>query len=109
MFDWGGGGRRYVALVDKWIDVLLYGWLGGWIVEWGRWCQWMDVWIDEGKEGRKFNDTLNTFYLRLYGIGYLLKDHSDNPLHGLLFLISSKGSFMCIIPQSGVGFFNYHN
>ena len=35
---------------------------------------------------------------------YMVKDHSDsegNPLppHGLLFLISNKGSFICIIPQ----------
>ena len=47
-----------------------------------------------GKEGRKernvlFNDTLNTFYLRLYGVGHMVKDHSEsergNPLppHGL--------------------------
>ena len=41
-----------------------------------------------------FNDTLNTFYLRLYGV----KNHSDckrgHPLppHGLLLPISSKGS-----------------
>ena len=31
-----------------------------------------------------FNDALNTFYLRLYGIGHMVKDHSDsergNPL-----------------------------
>ena len=63
------------------------------------------------KLGRKemflFNDTLNTFYLRLYGVGHMVKDHSDNergnPLqpHGLLFLISSKGSFICTIPQRG--------
>ena len=63
------------------------------------------------KYGRKegnvlFNDTLNTFYLRLYGIGYMVKDHSDsekgNPLppHGLLFPINSKGSFICTIPQT---------
>ena len=45
-----------------------------------------------------FNDALNTFYLRLYGIRHMVKDHSDsergNPLlpHGLLFPISSKGS-----------------
>ena len=59
--------------------------------------------------GRKllFNDTLNTFYLRLYGVGLLVKDHSDNergnPLspHRLLFPISSKGSFICIIQQTG--------
>ena len=54
-----------------------------------------------------FNDALNTFYLRLYGVTHLVKDHSDsekgNPLtpHGLLFPISSKGSFICIIPQLG--------
>ena len=49
-----------------------------------------------------FNDTLNTFYLRLYGVGHMVKDHSDSERgnlllpHGLLFLISSKGSFICI-------------
>ena len=60
------------------------------------------------KEGNVlFNDALNTFYLRLYGVTHMVKDHSDsergNPLppHRLLFLISSKGSFICIIPQTG--------
>ena len=55
-----------------------------------------------------FSDTLNTFYLRLYGIGHMVNDHSDSkrenlllPLHGLLFLISSKGYFICTIPQTG--------
>ena len=54
-----------------------------------------------------FNDALNTFYLRLYGIGHMVKNHSDrekgNPLppHRLLFPISSKGSFICTIPQTG--------
>ena len=54
-----------------------------------------------------FNDTLNTFYLRLYGIRHMVKDHSDsekgNPLppHRLLFPINSKGSFICAIPQTG--------
>ena len=54
-----------------------------------------------------FNDTLDTFYLRLYGVRHMVNDHSDsekgNPLppHGLLFLISSKGSFICTIPQTG--------
>ena len=49
------------------------------------------------KEGNVlFNDALNTFYLRLYGITHMVKDHSDsergNPLpsHRLLFPISSK-------------------
>ena len=47
-----------------------------------------------------FNVTLNTFYLQLYGIRYMVKDHSDserrNP-HGLLFPINSKGYFICTI------------
>ena len=54
------------------------------------------------KEGHVlFNDALNTFYLRLYGDRHMVKDHSDNLRgnpHGLLFHISSKGSFICIIP-----------
>ena len=54
-----------------------------------------------------FNDALNTFYLRLYGVRHMVKDHSDNkrgnplPPHRLLFPISSKGSFICTIPQTG--------
>ena len=54
-----------------------------------------------------FNDALNTFYLRLYGVRHMVKDHSDSergnplPTHRLLFLISSKGSFICPIPQTG--------
>ena len=50
---------------------------------------------------------LNTFYLRLYGVRHMVKDHSDsdkgNPLppHRLLFPINSKGSFICTIPQTG--------
>ena len=50
-----------------------------------------------GKEGNVlFNDTLNTFYLRLYGVRHMVKDHSHsekgNPLtsHRLLFPISSN-------------------
>ena len=43
-----------------------------------------------------FNDALNTFYLRLYGVRHMVKDHSDsekgNPLppHRLLLSINSK-------------------
>ena len=54
-----------------------------------------------------FNDALNTFYLRLYGVGPMVKDYSDNergnplPPHGQLFPISSKSSFICSIPQTG--------
>ena len=49
--------------------------------------------------------TLNTFYLRLYGVRHMVKDHSDsekgNPLpqHRLLLSINSKGSFICTIPD----------
>ena len=52
------------------------------------------------KEGNAlFNDALNTFYLQLYGIGHMVKDHSDSERgnllpHGLLFPI------ICIIPQT---------
>ena len=47
------------------------------------------------------------FFIRLYGVRHMAKDHSDsergNPLppHGLLFSINSKDSFICIIPQTG--------
>ena len=51
------------------------------------------------------------FYLRLYGVRHMVKDHSDsmrgNPLppHRLLFPISSKCSFICIISQTST----YHS
>ena len=58
------------------------------------------------KEGNVlFNDALNTFYLWLYGVRRMVKDHSDsekgNPLppHRLLFPINSKGSFICTTPR----------
>ena len=53
--------------------------------------------IRERERNVLFNDTLHTFYLWLYGIRHMVKDHSDserrNPLppHGLFFPISSKG------------------
>ena len=34
---------------------------------------------DDRKEGNVlFNDALNTFYLKLYGVGHMVKDHSDS-------------------------------
>ena len=49
------------------------------------------------EENILFNDVLNTFYLRLYGFGPMIKDHSESeienplpPLHGLLFPIAAK-------------------
>ena len=61
----------------------------------------------ERKGNVLFNDAHNTFYLRLYGVRHMVKDHSDaekgNPLlpHRLLFPINSKGSYICTIPQTG--------
>ena len=50
-------------------------------------------------------------YLRLYCVGHMVKDHSGsergNPLsllHGLLFSISSKGSFICTRIAHPTGF-----
>ena len=49
------------------------------------------------KEGNAlFNDALNTFYLWLYGIKHMVKDHSDSergtplPSYGLLFPIAAR-------------------
>ena len=37
------------------------------------------------KEGNvSFNDALNTFYLRLYGVRHMVKDHSDSEKENLL-------------------------
>ena len=61
------------------------------------WCLYHCV---ERERNVLFNDTLNTFYLRLYGISHMVKDHSDsekgNPLppHRLLLSINSKGFYM---------------
>ena len=59
------------------------------------------------EENVLFNDALNTFYLRVYGVKHMVKDHSDSERgnlllpHGLLFSINSKGSLICTIPQTG--------
>ena len=49
-----------------------------------------------------FNNALNTFYLRLYGVRHMVKDHSDSEKGNLLpplSPINSKGSFICTIPD----------
>ena len=77
-----------------------------------RMNEWRDGWMEGRRDGWKegnvlFNDALNTFYLQLYGVGHMVKDHLDserrNPLppHGLTFPISSKDYFICIISQTG--------
>ena len=57
------------------------------------------------KEGNYlFNDAR---FIYRYMASVMVNDHSDSergnlpPPHGLLFPISSKGSFICIIPQTG--------
>ena len=69
---------------------------------------WLEQEVAQWKEGNVlFNDILNTFYLRLYGIRHMVKEHSDSERgnllqpHRLLFPVSNKGCFICIIPQTG--------
>ena len=60
------------------------------------------------KEGHVlFNDALNTFYLPIYGVIRMVKDHTDSergktlPPHRLFFPINSKGYFICTTPNRG--------
>ena len=55
--------------------------------------------VNEGNAS--FNDAFYTFHLRLYGVRHKVKYHSDSergnplpPLHGLLFSICSKVSYI---------------
>ena len=68
----------------------------------------MDTFCNRERERNVlFNDALNTFYLQLYDVRHMVKDHSDsekgNQLspHRLLLSINSKDSFICTIPQTG--------
>ena len=58
---------------------------------------WLEQEIAQSrKEGNVlFNDVLNTFYLRLFGVRHIVKDYR---LH---FLVSSKGSFIWTIQLTG--------
>ena len=57
------------------------------------------VYLYEGRKEMFYLTTHSTFYLQLYGVRHMVKDHSDsekgNPLppHMLLFPINSKGYF----------------
>ena len=65
----------------------------------------------QGRKEMFYLTTHSTHFIYGYMASHIImvKDHSDrerekgNPLapHGLLFPISSKGSFICIIPQTG--------
>ena len=53
------------------------------------------------KEGNVlFNDAFNTFYLRLYGVGHMVNDHSDRREETCCCHMG-KGSFICTIPYTG--------
>ena len=78
-------------------DTFVKGYFGTWDVLYEKCLSTkIDVQLNCTRQGRKegnvlFNDTLNTLYLWLYGIGLMVKDHSDSergnllPPHGLLF------------------------
>ena len=101
MLTQGSCGRKEMFYLTTHSTHFIYGYMAS------------DIWlrtilIARRKEGNVlFNDALNTFYLHLFAVGHMVKDHSDsergNPLppHRLLFPISSKGSFICINPQTG--------
>ena len=47
------------------------------------------------KEGNvSFNDALNTFYLRLYGVGHMIKDHSDGESKEMFYLTMHSTHFI---------------
>ena len=48
-----------------------------------------------------FNDTLNTFYLQLYGVKHMVKDHSDSEKRNLLLPHRLLLSINSTIPQTG--------
>ena len=63
---------------------------------------------DSGRKEVVYLMMHSTHFIYSYMASDMVKDHSDIdrgnlllPLHGLLFVISSKGSFICIIPQTG--------
>ena len=68
-----------------------------------RGYRWSSEKPDSGRKEMFYLMTHSTHFI----YGYMVKDHSDcergNPLppHRLLFPISSKGSFICTIPQTG--------
>ena len=40
--------------------------------------RYVNYFIGRKEENVLFNDALNTFYLRLYGVRHMVKDHSDS-------------------------------
>ena len=54
-----------------------------------RLCRVLKVTVIKREGDISFNDALNTFYLQLYGVIHMVKDHSDSERrHPLLPLLS---------------------
>ena len=56
---------------------------------------------DEGRIMFYLTTHSTHFILRLYGVKHMVKDHSDSERGNPQPPISSKGSFICTIPQTG--------
>ena len=101
VFLWGG--RKEIFYLTTHSTHFIYSYMEGIVL----FNDFIYGYMGERERNVLFNDALNTFYLRLYGVRHMVKDHSDNekgnplPPHRLLLLISSKGSFICTIPQKG--------
>ena len=54
--------------------------------------------MERRKEMFHFNDALNTFYFRLYGVRYMVKDHSDSERRNPL----QQGFFYMHHPTEGI-------
>ena len=76
-----GGVGFFWGVLIWWCWVFLRGCYGGFGGSGGKetsFHQFMDLPLEGRKEGNfLFNNVLNTFYLQLYGVGHMVKDHSD--------------------------------
>ena len=88
---------QYFVLIDFSLGASPHGTCVKVVLSW--WYTLFRTETQTRKEGNVlFNDALNTFYLWLFGVVHIVKDHSDsergNPLlpHGLPFQTSRKGS-----------------
>ena len=63
-------------------------------------CVFIILW----KEGRTFlfSDALNIFYLRLYGVRHMVKDHSDSEKGNLLPTYGLQRVLLCALPTDRI-------
>ena len=92
-------------VVEHWLERVFYLMMHSMVIKWQ--CRHL-LHKNKGRKEMFYLRMHSThFILQYYGVRDMVKYHTDsergNPLlpHGLLFLISSKGSFICIIPQTG--------